>query len=311
MRTWFARQRTTPGWFAASLGEDAVEFARGQFVAGGSSQVGAYGSRRLEDKNSLQKLGSELHLERAQCAALLAPGEYQMVLVEAPNVPKPELKSAIRWRVKDMLDYHVDDATIDVLDVPPDPSGTSRSHMMYAVCAKNDVVERCIKAFHGARIPLSVIDIRETAQRNVAALFEEPGRGLAVVHFQDDSGLLTINFRTELYLARRLDLGSAQFADGNEAARKEAFERVALELQRTFDHFDRQFSYVPLARLLVAPLPQETGLVAYLAQNLTVPVQAMDLGSKLAFEAGPPAAAVLARYFHHIGASLRHEEKAL
>ncbi len=310
MRTWLARQKTTPGWFAASLGEDAVDYARGRFVADGSSQVGAYGTRRLDDRSGLQKLGSELHLERAQCAALLGAGDYQMFLVEAPNVPKPELKSAIRWRVKDMLDYHVDDATIDVLDIPPDPSGTSRNHMMYAVCAKNETVERCIKVFHGARIPLSVIDIRETAQRNLGALFEEPGRGLAVVHFQDDSGLLTINFRAELYLTRRLEFGSGQFAGGSDAARKEAFERIALELQRTFDHFDRQFSYVPVARLLVAPLQHETGLVAHLAQNLTVPVQPMDLASKLAFPEGTPDA-TLAHFFHHIGASLRHEEKAL
>jgi MSHA biogenesis protein MshI len=293
------------------LDEDAVAFARGQFVPHGSPQVGAYGSRRLEDKNSLPKLASDLHLERAQCAALLAPGDYQILLVEAPNVPKPELKSAIRWRLKDMLDYHVDDATIEVLDIPPDAAGTSRGHMMYAVCAKNQTVERCIKAFHGARIPISVIDIRETAQRNLAALFEEPGRGLAVVHFQDDSGLLTITFNSELYLARRLEPGNTQFASANEATRKDAFERVALELQRTFDHFDRQFSYVPIARLLVGPMPQENGLIAYLAQNLTVPVQAMDLGSKLAFDSGVPDAPTLARFFHHFGASLRREAKAL
>ena len=311
MRTWFARRRSAPGWFAASLGEDAIDYARGRFVPGAVSRVGTYGTRRLDEKNSLQRLGSELDLEKAKCAALLAPGDYQLLLVEAPNVPKPELKSAIRWRLKDMIDYHVDDATIDLLDIPPDPSGASRNHMMYAVCAKNETIERCIKTFHGARIPLTVIDIRETAQRNIAALFEEADRGLAVVHFEEEGGLLTINFRTELYLARRMDIGSRELVTENEAARQELFERVALELQRTFDHFDRQFSYVPIARLLVGPLPKEVGLVTYLSQNLALPVQAMDLAGKLAFDGSAPDPATLSRLFHHIGASLRHEERAL
>lgn len=311
MRAWFARKTNAPGWFAASLQGDMVEYARGRFVPAAAPQVGAYGTRRLDEKSGLQKLGSELGLERSQCAALLSPGEYQMILVEAPNVPKPELKSAIRWRVKDLLDYHVDDATIDVLDIPPDSAGASRNHMMYAVCAKNETIERCIKTFHGARIPLSVIDVRETAQRNMAALFEEEGRGLAVVHFDEESGLLTINFRSELYLTRRMDIGTRQLLAEDEAARRETFERVALELQRTFDHFDRQFSYVPLARLLVAPMPKDLGLVEHLGRNLTLPVQAMDLAGKVAFEGGTPDPATLGRLFHHMGASLRHEEKAL
>jgi MSHA biogenesis protein MshI len=307
---WFAREKRTSGWFAASLDAEAFDFARGRRLDEGRCRIAAYGSRPVGlDKNGLQKLGHEMRLGRTQCATLLRPGDYQLLLVEAPNVPAAELKSAVRWRVKDMLDYPVDEATIDVLDIPPDASGAARARMMFAVCARNNVIMNCIKTFHDARIPLSVIDIRETAQRNLAALFEEQGRGLAVVYFAEDWGLLTINYGAELFLARRTDIGLNQLGLQDEDARIESLERVALELQRSFDHFDRQFHHVAVAKLLVAPTPRDIGLVPYLASNLTLAVESMDLHDRLIFEDGEPDAATQWRLFHHFGSTLRHEGK--
>ena len=37
-------------------------------------------------------------------------------------------------------------------------------------------------------------------------------------------------------------------------------DRLVLELQRSLDHFDRQFSYITLSRLLLAPLPADLGV---------------------------------------------------
>jgi MSHA biogenesis protein MshI len=309
VRNWFAQNKKPPGWFAASLNDAGIEFARGKFATSGAAAIAGYGSRPLAEKNALHKLGNELHLERSKCATLLEPGDYQLLLVEAPNVPKAELRSAIRWKVKDMLDYPVGEATIDVLGIPAEDSGAARAHAMYVACARNAVIKNCMEIYQSAHIPLSVIDIRETAQRNIAALFEESGRGLALVYFADDWGLLTITYRTELYLVRRMDIGWRQL--GGSAGSKEAFERVALELQRTFDHFDRQFRQVPLAKLLIAPTPGASGLVEHLAANLTLPVASLDLSSKLAFETEEPDTTAQWRYFHHFGAALRDEGKAL
>jgi copper chaperone CopZ len=69
--------------------------------------------------------------------------------------------------------------------------------------------------------------------------------------------------------------------------RDQLFERIALELQRSLDHFDRQFSNTPLARLLLAPLPEEVGLSTYLAGNLSAPVESVNLGDVLDFHDVP------------------------
>ena len=160
----------------------------------GKSAIARYGSASFEAKHgAAEKLAKEMDFDRYQCATLLRPGEYQMLVVEAPTVPAVELKSAIRWRIKDLLDFHVDDATVDVLDIPPEAGAQpGRNHSMYAIAARNEVIRGCVKTFESARIPLSVIDIPEIAQRNISALHETEGRGAALLYFNNEFGLLTI-----------------------------------------------------------------------------------------------------------------------
>jgi MSHA biogenesis protein MshI len=309
----FARATREPGWLAVSLRPTELSFVHGQYAPGGASVIDRCGTRALDgDLQGVDRLAKELGFEHYQCSTLLSPGEYQLLLVEAPNVPRTELKTAIRWRIKDLLDYHVDDATVDVLEVPRNPAGGERGHSMYAVAARNNLIKACIGRFDAAHIPLSVIDIEETAQRNIAALFERDDLGLAMLHLGEDQGLLTINFRQELVLARRIEAGIRPLLAQEGPAREEHLQRILLELQRTFDHFDRQFAYVPVAKLMLAPDPGDSGLLEYLAANLDMPVERARLSGAISFGARAELEPEEEwRLFHLIGASLRHEAKAL
>lgn len=265
--------------------------------------------KRGTDDESLQALRKDLHLERHRCGTLLESSEYQLQLVDAPEVPEVELKAAVRWKLKDLLDYPVETATVDLVTVPPDPSAPTRGKSVYAVAAKNSVIESRMKLFQAARIPLQVIDIPELAQRNIATLLETEGRGLALLSFGADSGLLTFTAGGELYLSRRIEIGLNMLMGADSERKLQMFERITLELQRSLDHFDRQFTFVPLARLVVGPLPPELGLETYLAGNLYVPVEAADLSTLLDLggrdELRDPQ--LQQRYFHLLGAALRSE----
>jgi len=308
----FTHSTREPGWLVVSLQPGMLSFVHGQQAPGGAASIDVCGTQAFEgDFDNAQHLAREHGFNRYRCSTLLSPGEYQMLLVEAPNVPQAELKTAIRWRIKDLLDYHVNDATVDVLAVPPNPAGGERAQSMYAVTARNDLIQACIGRFENARIPLTLIDIPETSQRNIAALFEHDDRGLAMLYMGSAEGLLTINFRRELMLARRIDVGARDLASATGAAREELLQRVLLELQRTFDHFDRQFAYVPVAKLMLAPDPEETGLLEYLAGNLDMPVERVHLSAAVNFGARAELEPSEEwRLFHLIGAALRHESKA-
>ena len=240
-----------------------------------------------DQAEALQRLRRELHLERFRCATLLPAAQYQLQLLDAPNVPDAEMKSAVRWKLKDFLEYPVESATVDVVQIPADASAPTRGRSVYAVSARNSDIEARMKLFAQAKIPLRVIEIPEMAQRNLAALLETDHRALAMLSFGEEGGLLTFSARGELYLSRRIDVSLEQLALAVGDLREQMFERIALELQRSLDHFDRQFSNLPVARLVLGPVPEDIGLRQYLADNLSTQVDFVDLGEVLDFHKVP------------------------
>jgi len=261
---------------------------------------------------ALEKAGRELHAMDFRCTTVLGGGDYQFMSVEAPNVPREELKAAMRWRLKDVLDFPVDEATYDVLDIPLDPNAAVRPQQsVFAVAARNSTIQARQKLFVQSKIRLRTIDIPEMAQRNVSALLEPEGRGIAMLSFGEDGGLLTVSWRGELYLSRRIDVPLSQLLDGDAERRHHSFDKITLELQRSLDNFERQFSFISVAKLVLAPSGAD-GLQEYLAGNLYTRVETLDLDQLLDLDATPELRepARQQRFFVAIGAALRVEEGA-
>ena len=310
----FRKAKKREGWLAIALQGDGLSAVSMQTAPGIRPQVRQavfYPGKNYAEL--LEKAGRELHAHAYRSITVLSGGEYQILSVDAPNVPADELKTAVRWRLKDMLDFHVDDATVDVLDLPVDPNAAVRAqHSMFAIAARNSVIEARQTLFTAAKVELAVIDIPETAQRNISALVEPPGRGVAMLSFGSEGGLLTVSFRGELYLARRIDLGIEQLLDDDVERRNAAFDRVTLELQRSLDNFERQYSFISVAKLVLAP-SAVIGLEEYLSSNLYMPVDTLDLANLFDFERAPDLADKLLqqRFLVPLGAALRHEETVL
>jgi len=66
----------------------------------------------------------------------------------------------------------------------------------------------------------------------------------------------------------RFDITQADIAGVSDLGREELFGRIVLEVQRTLDNVERQFSSVTLTKILVGPEAEDTGLVAFLQANL-------------------------------------------
>ena len=301
------------GWLAVGISDSGVFFVH-VHRAGKKPHVTMCTFHAIAGLTSasLEKLRKDAHIGNYQFTTLLAPNEYQMLLVDAPNVPVDELRTAIRWRIKDMLNYHVDDATVDVLQIPATKSGGERPQSLYAVAASNITVRKCIELFEHARIELGVIDVPEMAQRNIAELFEEKGRGLALLTFNDFGALLTFTMNGELYLTRRLDITSGQLQDANERLRQHQMERIELEVQRSLDYFDRQFQHTPVSRLIISA-PEKSELVNILSTSLDLPVERMDLARVMDISAIPDLSRseFVADVLPTLGAALRQERRTL
>ena len=235
-----------------------------------------------------------------------------MINIEAPNVPREEIKTAVRWRLKDILDFPAAEATIDVLDIPVDAGAQMRAQQtIFVIAARNTVIKPRQQLFLDAKVELSVIDIPEMAQRNISALLEPEGRGVAMLSFSAEGGLLTVSYRGELYLSRRFDVSLEQLLETDHERKHASFDRITLELQRSLDNFERQYSFISIAKLVLGP-SGVTGLDEYLSSNLYTPVESLDLARVLDLSRTPELvdAAMQQRFFLALGAALRTEEAA-
>jgi MSHA biogenesis protein MshI len=196
--------------------------------------------------------------------------------------------------------------------IPTNKYGGDRPQSLYAIAATNETIRKRIALFEKAKLGLDVIDIPETAQRNISALYEEEGRGLALLAFGDEGGLLTITCDGELFLARRIEITLGQLQDADENLRQQYLDRVELEVQRSLDYFDRQFHHIPVNRMLVAA-PATLGLDKVLADNLDLPVEMLDLAQVMDTSAVRELSdsEFACHALPALGAALRQEKKTL
>jgi MSHA biogenesis protein MshI len=259
---------------------------------------------------AIDKAGRDGQAGLRHCSTLLTGGDYQILNVEAPSVPREEMKTAMRWRLKDVLDFPAAEATIDVLDIALDANSRAQQSV-FVVAAKNSIIAPRQKLFLDAKVELTAIDIPEMAQRNVSAMLEPEGRGIAMLSFGDDGSLLTVSYRGELYLSRRFDVTLAQLLEPDHDRKHASFDKITLELQRSLDHFERQYSFISVAKLILGP-SAVTGLDEYLSSNLYTPVETLNLATLFDLSRTPELAdlAQQQRFFLVIGAALRDGEGA-
>lgn len=309
MRLFGAASRN-PGWLCINLRPDRVDVSHVVTRGRARPQITRCESFRKagDDAATLSRLRKELRLDRYRCTTLLKSGDYQMVQVDAPNVPMQEAKSAVRWRIRDMIDYPVESAAIDAVFIPQ-PDGGGRAAQMIAVAARNEVIAAAVRPFHEADIQLDVIDVPELAQRNLAQCLEAEGRGLALLALDEESALLTISSGGELYLHRRIDVSLSSITAAAPEQRAALYEKLVLELQRSFDHFGRQFRNVAIARVMVTPVPGADDMRDHLAANLDVPVALLYLSEIMDFPHSPELHEPLrqAECLQLIGAAMRDE----
>lgn len=261
---------------------------------------------------ALAALVKQHELGREAAVLVMEPGAYNLLLVEAPEVEAAELKAAMRWRVKDLIDYPVGEAVIDAFEVPGQ-SGRGRPRMLYAVAARSSEIDERAALVQEAGLKLTAIDITELALRNIAALLPEDNAGVVLLHLRERSGVITLTRQSTLYLTRTIDIGADELHEADARNPEELYrllDNIVLEVQRSLDYYESHFSQPPITSVVVAPLRRELPtLVSHLNSNLSVTARALD------FEPVLGGAQMLtgelgARCLSAIGGALRAERGA-
>ena len=258
------------------------------------------------DVQSLTNLAKSVHVADSHWIVPLDRKMYNIFVIELPPVRADEMEQSVRWAVSTMLSYPVAEAAVAWMNIPTEKLLPNRAPHMYVIAAREEFVAEFRETFKKAKVPIRAIDVQETAHRNIAALAAKPGEGVVLLSIGLRGVQLTVTFEGELYLDRYVDealFGSAV----DEAAKERARERVVLQVQRSLDFISRTLPFIDVGRVLLAPMPAETGLRELIAQNLTVPVESLDLGTVFDFSRTPELMREenQSNYFVALGTALR------
>ena len=202
---------------------------------------------------------------------------FNLFLLERPEVPPAEIRSALRWKIRDLIDYHPDDATLDAFEVPVETRPGS-PRMIYVAAAPTARLRSVIEEVAASPAPLSVLDIPELCLRNLVATHPAEANGVVSLYCEAHQGCILISRGRTLYLTRRLDFGHA-----SQDAHPGSFaEKIALEIQRSLDYVDRHYR-LPLPKtVLLLPLPgPDPGLPEAVGTRLGLACTTFSLASVL------------------------------
>jgi MSHA biogenesis protein MshI len=311
------------GLASVALTSQGVGVARIERVEGRPPRLHGCSFESLADEAeaeaALARLIETHDLDGAPCVALLEPGAHSLLLIEAPDVPAEELRAAVRWRIKDMIDFHVDDAVIDVFEIPGQDA-PGRARLMYAVAARASAIQHQVDLLDRLQMQITAIDIPEMALRNVAALLPEDRSGVAQLQIMDEGGLITLTKQSSLFMSRNIDIGMRLLQqaaaqpldeDGSSPHLERIFDRIVLEIQRSLDYYESHFAQGTIGSLVIAPMCQEIpGMVSFMAANLGITARVLDLNALLDCDE-KLSESKQAMCLPAIGAALRNEEKML
>jgi MSHA biogenesis protein MshI len=208
---WPWQRQTSGDLLVCSWGAQDLAFVRAKQNAGvwnitsmGVEQQG------LDTQAAFVQRLKDLGLKGAQAVVMLRADQYQFLQIDTPKVPPEELRSAARYQVREMLQAHVDDVTIDLVDVGDGKHQQGGNHS-FVVAALNSMVREATDLAQAMDWQMSVIDVQEMAQRNLqSALARSLGltdrSNAALVLVPGQQALLTICANDELFYTRRFDV---------------------------------------------------------------------------------------------------------
>ena len=318
---WPWKRKSSKDRLVVSWSAGTFAFVRARAQSDGVFALQQMGVERqgTDSKEDFVRRLQALGLKGMVAHTMLRPEQYQLLQIDAPPVAPEELRAAARFQIREMVNVHIDDITLDVMQVG---DGEQKGpNNLFVVAAKNEVVREVIALGDALHWDVSVIDIQETAQRNLqSALARQDGRleraDAALLITDELQAVLTISANEELFFTRRLDLpqgflglawgavhevaqdavpdgftpvseyvpdyagGDTSSADASsDQGDTDRIQRFLVEVQRSLDLWDRTWSSMPLAGLRVYAGERSPEMADWLSREMGQTVSAMNLGA--------------------------------
>ncbi|RKZ97441.1 MAG: hypothetical protein DRQ42_06380 [Gammaproteobacteria bacterium] len=265
-----------------------------------------YSCSESERPSLLAQLVKQYRLDNIPCNLVLGSEEYQMLQVEAPDVPKQELSAALRWHVKDLIDFHIDDAVIEHFALQAE--NASGKQPIHVIASRKSVIQNYVDLMHTTNCNLTTIDIAAMAVRNIIVNsdYANTHTSIGIINILDGITRIIVLLNKEIYIVRTSNIGLQSLASmSDDVDSQSALDSLALELQRTFDYYESYSRQTPIERLFILNGQDVANLDSMLQQRLGVDCHTMELQSFLTSEEGEFTDILTADCLLAIGGALR------
>lgn len=231
----------------------------------------------------LESLRAQFNLHKIPCVCVMEPGSYSLLQIESPNVTDDEMKSALHWKIKDLIDFHIDEATIDLFDMPANArSGAAK--LLNVVVVRTSLIQQRVDMLHAASIEPLAIDITELALRNIAqTCLQHDSAPRAAMYLLPNNVFIDVVDNDSLYLSRNIEneLGHlTSVGDGNGST--SSHEMLSLEMQRSMDFYESHYANGPATEMRIfQKIDEHDEFVTFARQQLAFKINTESLDESI------------------------------
>lgn len=209
-------------------------------------------------------------VKNAECRWILSRSLYQTYQIDPPNVLPKEMDEAIKWQVKDLLEYPIDQALVTHYQ-PSFKEG--QSEQVTAIATNKLLVESIIEAAQKTDLTFTSIDIEELTIGHALGDYIEENQLIGFVG-EDISGLVFNFYQSGGLAFTRHKKGkflpnSHQHEFSLEQEQEAEEEAFLLETQRTLDYVVSQIFRRPIDKILLQENSREDAKLAEVIHQIT------------------------------------------
>lgn len=222
----------------------------------------------------LQEDVEKYQLVGAECALILLSNQYQLLQVDAADVPEHELAKALKWRLKGLIEYPLNDIAVDACLIPPHGVAEQRKKAYVAVTLLSALNQK-LSLLADAYLKIKMVSIAEMSLIHLCSLIPNLASPLIVVSQENSTCRLHLLHQNALYLERTLH---AKLTDLS--TNQDDVDQLVLEIQRSNDYCLSELKLPEPKMILFTPqFSSATLLLNYLTESAIKPFQIMDLNA--------------------------------
>lgn len=223
----------------------------------------------------LSNIVKEHQIKNALTSLVLQSDDYQLIVTDALPVAVTEFQAAIRWKIKDLLKFPIDDVVIDSFPVPK--THTAQNKIMVIAARASELIELS-EAIQQCGLKIRSISVPEIGLLAITNLYADPNAITTCIYIQDTYIQLLMIAHETIYVSRQLKF---TINTENELTLEQSINHLAAELQRSFDYYHSLWpSSAPMQLILAATKSISKEAIEQLSETIRMPIQIINLMQK-------------------------------